>query len=186
MSAGRGLQGIGINDRGWPTKAPPSRAWFDDLVATLEPELRRFVARKVPVDAVDDVLQEVWIAAWQAIQTYDRRSKFRTWIYGICVHKCHDRYRVRRMETRVLPIGDLELIDPAESPEQAAVRADTTERLLRGLGETSRDVIELYYYAQLTLAEIATVLGRNVNTVKYQFYRAHSDLLETGERESLR
>jgi len=32
----------------------------------------------------------------------------------------------------------------------------------------------LYYYAELTLPEIAEALGRNVNTVKYQFYRAHA------------
>ncbi len=37
-----------------------------------------------------------------------------------------------------------------------------------------REVLELYYYAELTLPEIAAALGRNLNTVKYQFYRAHA------------
>lgn len=59
------------------------------------------------------------------------------------------------------------------------------ERLLAELEETQREVIELYYYAQLTLAEIATVLERNLNTVKYQFYRAHSELLAAVGREGL-
>lgn len=35
-------------------------------------------------------------------------------------------------------------------------------------------VVEMYYYAELTLPEIALALGRNLNTVKYQFYRAHA------------
>jgi RNA polymerase sigma factor (sigma-70 family) len=44
---------------------------------------------------------------------------------------------------------------------------------LRTLPEAQREVVELYYYAELTLPEIATSLNRNLNTVKYQFYRAH-------------
>ena len=44
----------------------------------------------------------------------------------------------------------------------------------------------MYYYAELTLAEIAEALGRNVNTVKYQFYRAHTQVAEhLKESESL-
>jgi DNA-directed RNA polymerase specialized sigma24 family protein len=36
--------------------------------------------------------------------------------------------------------------------------------------------LELYYYAELNLPEIAQVLNRNLNTVKYQFYRAHTQV----------
>lgn len=158
---------------------------FDQQVAAFEPELRRFVARKVRPEAVDDVLQEVWLAAWQALPKYDRRAKFRTWIYAICLHKCHDHYRVQRSEARLVPLDAGPIFDERPSVEHAVVQADTVERLLAGLDETQREVIELYYYAQLTLAEIATVLERNLNTVKYQFYRAHSELLAAVGREGL-
>lgn len=185
----RGWQGFG----GGRTErdAPAEFVSYDDLVAfdefvlVVEPKLRRFVARKVPAGAVDDVLQEVWVAAWQALPNFDRRAKLRTWVYGICVHKCHDTYRRGRADARLAPLDDgLLATDP--SPETTAVRKDTVERLLAGLDETQREVLELYYYAQLTLAEIATVLDRNLNTVKYQFYRAHSEMLAQGERERLR
>ena len=184
--------------RGWTglgRPAPGARAEFvayDDLVAfdefvvVVEPELRRYVARKVRPEAVDDVLQEVWIAAWQALPTYDRRARLRTWIYGICVHKCHDHYRKARAESRLVPLDGLALPDARPSPESAAIRADTVERLLDGLDEVQREVLELYYYAQLTLAEIASALDRNLNTVKHQFYRAHAEMLARGEREELR
>lgn len=159
---------------------------FDEFIETIGPELRRFIQRKVRPEAVDDVLQEVWLAAWQALPGYDRRSTLRTWIYGICVHKCHDRYRAQGVESRLVPLAGLSLIDTQPSPEDAAVRTDTVNRLLGELDENQRIVLELYYYAQLTLAEIATALDRNLNTVKYQFYRAHSELLEKGEKEGLR
>jgi RNA polymerase sigma-70 factor (ECF subfamily) len=158
---------------------------FDQQVAAFEPELRRFVARKVRAEAVDDVLQEVWLAAWQALPKYDRRAKFRTWIYAICLHKCHDYYRTQRSEARLIPLDAGPIYDERPSVEHTVVQADMVERLLAGLEETQREVIELYYYAQLTLAEIATILERNLNTVKYQFYRAHSELLAAVGRDGL-
>ena len=75
---------------------------------------------------------------------------------------------------------------PHPSPESALVRSDTVRHLLGELDEAQRGVLELYYYAQLTLAEIAAILGRNTNTVKYQFYRAHAIMLAHGEKEGLR
>ncbi len=163
-----------------------ARADFDAMVASLEPELRRFVARKVAAAAVDDLLQEVWIAAWKALPTYNRRAALRTWVYGICLHKCHDHYRERRAEERLVPIDAEPIPDPHPSPESVVVRADTVRRLLAGVDESQRAVVELYYYAQLTLAEIADALDRNPNTVKFQFYRAHAAMLDLGEREGLR
>ena len=159
---------------------------FDRLVVSIEPELRRYVERKVRPEAADDVLQEVWIAAWQALPTFDGRSKIRTWIYGICVHKCHDHYRTSSAEARLVSLDDQPLADRRPSIESAVVRADTVNRLLAELDEAQREVLELYYYAQLTLAEISTVLDRNPNTVKYQFYRAHGQLATAGEREGVR
>ena len=45
--------------------------------------------------------------------------------------------------------------------------------------EAQREVLDLYYWAELTLPEIARALNRNLNTVKYQFYRGH-DLVAQG------
>ena len=49
---------------------------------------------------------------------------------------------------------------------------------MRALPEVQREVLELYYYAELTLAEIAEVCGRHESTVKYQFYRAHAQVAQ--------
>ena len=158
---------------------------FDDLTQAFEVEIRRFVSRKVHIEAVDDVLQEIWVAAWQGYPDLQDQSKLRPWIYGICLHKCHDHYRSRQKEERLVSISGVELHDPSPSPETAAMDAARIQILLKNLDESQKEVIELYYYAQLTLAEISTLLQRNMNTVKYQFYRAHTMLLETGQRENL-
>jgi len=50
---------------------------------------------------------------------------------------------------------------------------ETIQAALKSVPDEQREVLELYYYAGQTLAEIGQALGRNLNTVKYQFYRAH-------------
>ena len=158
---------------------------FDDLIRTYGPELRRFVTLKVEGEAVDDVVQEVWVAVWQGYSSLQSPLKLRSWIYGICLHKCHDHYRGKQKDGHLVTLTDLEILDPSPSPEGLAIDATRIAILLENLDESQREVIELYYYAQLTLAEISDLLQRNMNTVKYQFYRAHAMLLATGKREEL-
>lgn len=135
-------------------------------------DLRRFIARRIPEGDLEDVLQETWLAAWTALPGYDRRSRFKTWLYALSLNKCRDHHRTKK---RTEPISD----------ELAAGAADTTDiqrhtenkqtaaAVLEALSPSQREVLDLYYFAELTLPEIARVLNRNLNTVKYQFYRGH-------------
>ena len=159
---------------------------FEKVVRDLDPELRNFVKRKIRPEAVDDVLQEVWMAAWQNFESYDGRSKLRTWIYGICLHKCHDHYRSLKYADLHETLDDQPVLDPRTSPETLAIQADTLARLLSQLNDAQREVLDLYYYAQLTFSEISTLLNRNVNTVKYQFYKAHETLLACTDGKELK
>jgi RNA polymerase sigma-70 factor (ECF subfamily) len=70
-----------------------NRASFDDLVKQFEPDLRAFVKRRVSEFEVDDIMQDTWVAAWGALKNFDRRSRFKTWLFGIAVNKCRDHYR---------------------------------------------------------------------------------------------
>jgi len=65
-----------------------------------------------------------------------------------------------------------ELYSAAEAREAVRTIVDT-------LPPAQREILDLYYWAELSLPEIARVLGRNLNTVKYQFYRGH-DLVAQG------
>jgi len=143
---------------------------FDFLMRDHSDALRRFVARRVPVAQVDDIAQDTWIAAWGSLDRYTVRAKFRTWLYAIAANKCRDWHR---------RATDLELAEDAGAEEPAYALLEMKSAVgqaLDTLGPTHREVMDLYYYEQLTLAEIATVTGRNVNTVKYQFYRAHQEV----------
>ena len=153
-------------------------AAFDRLVRPYADPLRGFLRRQVGPDAAEDVLQETWLAGWAALRSYRGQSRFKAWLYAIARHKCLDYLRAqKRSRSEELP----EEISGRTLPEDvfaAADRAQAVQAALSGLSKPQQEVLELYFYAELTLPEIAHLLERNLSTVKYQFYRAHVQAAE--------
>lgn len=151
------------------------RRAFDALVRAYEGPLRGFLVRRAGPGAADDVLQETLLAAWTAIPRFDGRSRFKAWLYGIALHKVTDS---RRAQGRA-PVdawSDVAEDQASDEPDPFAASdlRHSVRAVLAELPPVQREVLELYYYAELTLPEVAETLGRNLNTVKYQFYRAHT------------
>jgi RNA polymerase sigma-70 factor, ECF subfamily len=151
------------------------RESFDALVAEHQRDIRKFVSKRVAKEHVDDLLQDVWLAAWTSICEFDSRSRFRTWLYGIAINKCKSHYRSLQRRLTQLPLEQI-------VPEQSSPGTRSSEFELRlpssieSLSDNHRQLLDLYYYGELTLPEISRLLDRNLNTVKYQFYRAHTEL----------
>jgi len=150
------------------------RTAFERLMRIYDPHIRRFVTRKVGTADRDDVVQDTWIAAWVAIKKFDPDSNFRLWIYAICFHKIQDHWRRRR--TRGAS-AELEAEDPATLYLPAEFgRIELRECLdsfLKSCTAEQVEMLKMYYAYGFTLKEIADVYKRNLNTVKYQFYRLH-------------
>jgi RNA polymerase sigma-70 factor (ECF subfamily) len=156
---------------------------FDDLMGRYDRELRSFLGRRTDSENLEDIMQDVRLAAWNGLRTFDRRSRFKTWLYSVAIHKYKDHYRKRARVDHEVPIAHLEggFAGPdafAQSDSKEFVRA-----ILDTLSEDQREVIELYYCGSLNLPEISRTLGRNLNTVKYQFYRAHAQIADTLRRQ---
>jgi RNA polymerase sigma-70 factor (ECF subfamily) len=177
----------GSEDRLLGEAASGRRDAFDRLARLHERTLRGYVSRRVGPDAAEDVLQETWLAAWNALADLRGRSRFKAWLFGIAAHKCTDHLRVRG-RAAIVDIG-FSLEDAAaqsRAPDASGTAArdpyaqaelrHVVDEALAQLPPNQREVLEMYYYAELTLLEIANLLGRNLNTVKYQFYRAHTQV----------
>jgi RNA polymerase sigma-70 factor (ECF subfamily) len=155
---------------------------FDALRRIHARGLYGFVARRVGNANADDVVQDVWLACWTALPRFTGRARFKAWLYGIATHKCVDHVRGHMRDARNDEALRLEWAN--ERDKYCDVdRRESVRRALAALPEPQREVVELYYYSELTLAEIAHALRRNLNTVKYQFYRAHALVAEELKRE---
>ncbi len=150
-----------------------NRSAFDDLISPYIADLRTFVSTKVDAKEVDDVVQEVLLAAWKAIPTFDGRSKFRTWLFGICIYKVKDHYRLKMRRVQEVSIDLYDAESGTSGSSNQTELAHAVKGYVQSLSASQSEVIDLYYHQNLTLAEVATVLDRNLNTVKYQFCQAH-------------
>jgi len=124
---------------------------------------------------VDDVAQEVFVKACQALPRFDPSGPARlsTWLLGIASHAAID-HRRRNRKTLVA-IEDVPPAAHENTPEQDQHRRDLArafERAAANLDDDQRAVFVLAEYHELGMAEIARTLGVPENTVKTRLFRA--------------
>jgi len=134
------------------------------------PWLYRQAAQRLPVDAVDDVVQETALAAWQMRDSRERAG-VRTWLNGILRHKIADFYRRDAGWLWVMTSDDL--------PQ--AVDVEDAHLLRMVLFRIPRDytsVLWLRFYAGLTLEEVGIAMGISAEAARGRYRRAMSALRE--------
>jgi RNA polymerase sigma factor (sigma-70 family) len=122
----------------------------------------------------EDLTQQVFLKAWQAIDRYKRTtSPFIAWLMTISHNLVVDSYRTRKdtayLEAEVLADG------PASSPERAAEASFEQQRLRRAilkLGSDEQQVIILRFMEGFEFSEIASVLKKKEGNVRVILHRA--------------
>lgn len=139
---------------------------MSDYYFTRSPDLdwlRGQAARRLPVDAVDDVVQETALAAWQASGTRSRAG-VRTWLNGILRHKVADHYR--REGAWLVELQPYHYTRPG-------VEVDVWARLmLDDLPERYARVLWLRFWHGLTFAEVGVAMGCSLDAAKSVYRRA--------------
>ncbi len=153
-----------------PTRAS-FEAIYDDHVAFIHRATRRL---GVHDDAIEDVVQEVFLVVHRRLAEFRHASSLRTWIYGILVRvvRFHQRTRVRAglhgiLDASAPPSVENVADSSARRPDAAVETADAwrfLQTLLDRLGEQQREVFVLAELEQWSVPEIAEALGLKVNT----------------------
>lgn len=128
-------------------------------------------ARRMGVgeDAVDDVVQEVFLVAHRRLGDFEGRSSVKTWLFGILHRVVSDHRRTLRRKGGLAPLPEGLEADRSEScpAEQAEKRQrlKLLHGLLGELDDDKRTVFVLAELEQMTAPEIAQALGVKMNTV---------------------
>jgi RNA polymerase sigma factor (sigma-70 family) len=146
---------------------------FRALYQRHTPRLRMLVARllgAVRQDAVDDVMQETWLAACRGLHRYSGEAKFSTWLTTIGIRTAYARFGGSAdVET--------DLFDDLAAPSHAGpASAIDLERALSRLTDRQRVVVVLHDVEGFTHQEIAVQLGIASGTAKATLSRARSAL----------
>lgn len=117
----------------------------------------------------EDVTQDVFVQVYRRLASFERRSRFSTWLYRIAYNRALD---VRR-SIRARPDSDELAIDP-EAPSVGCdvLRSRAVADCLSRLPDAQRTAIHLHYWLGHTVAEIAATLGVQAGTVKAWLFRA--------------
>ncbi|HVU41936.1 MAG TPA: sigma-70 family RNA polymerase sigma factor [Xanthobacteraceae bacterium] len=139
----------------------------------------RFLRRAVTdATAAEDLLNEVFIDIWRHAGRFEGRSKVSTWILAIAHFKAAA-WRRRRACDR-LDDGAVEAIeDLADDPEVAAQKQRSSvviRECLKRLSPAHRTILDLIYYHEQSIAEVARIVGVPENTVKTRAYYARKCL----------
>ena len=141
---------------------------FRALYRRHSPALYALALRMTPDDA-DEVMQETWIRATEALPRFQWRSKLRTWLTSIAINCCREQIRRRkRLSDRLSDDGTDAVCDP---PRDEGARLDIEQALTR-LPDGYRRVLVLYDIYGYTHGEIGEFLGIAEGTCKSQLSRA--------------
>jgi RNA polymerase sigma-70 factor, ECF subfamily len=139
----------------------------------------RFILRMVrDSDLAEDVVSEVFLAVWRRAGRFEGRSAVSTWLLSIARHKALTAMKPRPHERIDGEMG-LMIIDPARNPEAEIREKDGAAVFRQCLGALSREhseIIDLVYYQQEPIKNVAEVLGIPVNTVKTRMFYARKRL----------
>jgi RNA polymerase sigma-70 factor, ECF subfamily len=135
-------------------------------------------------DYAEDLAQETWIRVLQRGSQYNGRQRFDPWLFAIARNLAIDYLRKRRkaVQTASLPDDRDEILlvsSSGPSPFEAAARSEDAIRLagqLRILSPLYREALLLRFQEDLSLPEIAQVLGAPLTTVTSRIYRGLATL----------
>jgi RNA polymerase sigma-70 factor, ECF subfamily len=141
----------------------------------------RFVLRIVRNEATaEDLISEVFLDVWRQAEKFEGRSTVSTWMLSIARFKALSALR-RRGEEALDDETAAAIEDQADDPEVALAKKDKSAVLrqcLTGLSAEHREIIDLVYYHEKSVEEVAAIVGIPEATVKTRMFYARRKLSE--------
>jgi RNA polymerase sigma-70 factor, ECF subfamily len=141
----------------------------------------RFVVRLVRNESTaEDLISDVFLDVWRQAGRFEGRSAVSTWLLSIARFKALS--ALRRRPEEVLDeeaAGAIE--DPSDDPEISLEKKDKSvliRQCLTGLSAEHREIIDLVYYHEKSVEEVAEIVGIPENTVKTRMFYARKKLAE--------
>src|ERR1043166_9291904 len=151
-------------------------ASFEPLIQKYSPKVfataRRYARRE---SEVEDIVQEVWLKAFQKLKSFRGEAPFEHWLMRLAVRTCYDflRSHQRKRDTSFTELTEPEddwlerfVHLPETAGEDAAAPRQLIERVLQRLSPPARLVITLLEIEDRSVKEISKLTGWSVPLVK--------------------
>ena len=135
----------------------------------------------------EDIVQEVFLNAYKNMEGFSGRSSYKTWLYAITINKSKDYLRKPSLKKSFLQTFMQKTKLNVPTPEEEVLQKEGQRGLaseVMSLPIKYREVIILYYYDDLSMKEVAQLLGIPLSTAKTRIQRGRQALrkqLEGGD-----
>lgn len=158
---------------------------LDSLIRQHGDELKRIAFLYVnDLAESEDIIQEVFIKAYQKLDDFRQEASYRTWLIRMTINQCKD-HRKKWSVRNIFYRDELPERKGSDQTEHVYIEQEIADELagqLAALSPKFKEVLILFYYEELTMREISEVLQLNENTVKSRLLRGKKALKEKLER----
>lgn len=161
-------------------------ASFEPLIEKYQPRIfataRRYARRE---SEVEDIVQEVFIKAFQKLSSFRAEAPFEHWLMRLAVRTCYDFLRAhqRNRETAFTELSEPETdwlerfkVDPDGASDHADAAKQLIGRVMEQLSPPARLIITLLEIEDRSVKEIAQITGWSVPLVKVRAFRARAEM----------
>ncbi len=153
---------------------------FEGLVDLHSADLHAYLSRRSTTEVADDLLADVWLAAFSGRGSYDPElGSVRGWLFGIARHVLQSYYRRHKLRLRLFraerPVDESAAVD---ARLDAAALVPALREALRSLPAVERELLLLVAWENLTPSEAGQVLGIPAGTARSRLHRARQRMDE--------
>ena len=144
---------------------------FEKLLCENNIAVERFVKFKISNYAdAEDILQDIYVAAYQGFDALKTKQSFKAWILSIARQKCNDYFRqkAKQFEIPIDALCENEIIQSRFGYMEANITGD----VLQTLCDKDKQILYLAYFKDLPQAQIAKMLNIPIGTVKSRLHTA--------------
>lgn len=127
----------------------------------------------------EDLVQDVFVKAFEKLADYREDASYKTYLCKLTVNRCHDHFRSWHYKNTQMTEWWGRFVHPSASTESEMIRKDESSELGQKIFELPikyREVIVLHYYQELSVSQMASILGISENTVKTRLKRGRERL----------
>ena len=131
----------------------------------------------------EEIAQDVFLKAYQSLGTFERKSKFSTWLYRIAYNAAISKTRKKKvemvaMEETVITNYSTDEIGRNMNERDENDRQQILEKALQRLPEEDNLLITLFYKNENSIEDISGITGLSVSNVKVRLHRIRKKLYE--------
>jgi len=168
--------------------AAGDRRAMQALYARHNVRIYRFVLRLTNDSSLaEDIVSEVFIDVWRGAEGFKVKSRVSTWMLAIARHKTLSALR-RRSDEQLDEDAAAAIADPADDAETTANNRDRSaivQQCLSQLSALHREVLDLVYYHEKSVDEVAEIVRVPANTVKTRMFYARKRMQTSLEAAGL-